>query len=214
MLREQPWQPTSRSRTASARSHKRSSRPTRNAAPSTISGIRPLPSYREVVDLLADLREILYPGYGRRQNLHLGNVAYHVGDLIDGLHNRLTQQIARAFRYDCKANNGEADVEAKAQAIVIRFPGGDSRAAADAHRRRPGGVRRRPGRQEPGRDRLLLSRRGGDHRVPAGPRASSSRRALDSPDDDRVRPRQDRHRHPPRRRASAAASSSTTAPAS
>jgi serine O-acetyltransferase len=84
-------------------------------------GHSPLPSYREVVDILADLREILYPGYGRRQNLHLGNVAYHVGDLIDGLHTRLTQQIARAFRYDCDARNGEDDLDAKAQAIVLRF---------------------------------------------------------------------------------------------
>ena len=84
-------------------------------------GHSPLPSYREIVDILADLREILYPGYGRRQNLHLGNVAYHVGDLIDGLNNRLTQQIARAFRYDCHSQNGEPDVEAKAQSIVIRF---------------------------------------------------------------------------------------------
>ena len=48
-------------------------------------GHSPLPSYREVDDILADLREILYPGYGRRQNLHVANVAYHVGDLIDGL---------------------------------------------------------------------------------------------------------------------------------
>jgi serine O-acetyltransferase len=84
-------------------------------------GHSPLPSYREIVDILADLREILYPGYGRRQNLHLGNVAYHVGDLVDGLNNRLTQQIARAFRYDCNSQNGEADLEAKAQSIVIRF---------------------------------------------------------------------------------------------
>ena len=84
-------------------------------------GHSPLPSYREVVDILADLREILYPGYGRRQNLHLGNVAYHVGDLIDGLNNRLTQQIARAFRYDCHSQNSEPDVAAKAQSIVIRF---------------------------------------------------------------------------------------------
>ncbi len=84
-------------------------------------GHSPLPSYREIVDILADLREILYPGYGRRQNLHLGNVAYHVGDLIDGLNNRLNQQIARAFRYDCHAQNGELDVEAKARSIVIRF---------------------------------------------------------------------------------------------
>jgi serine O-acetyltransferase len=84
-------------------------------------GHSPLPSYREIVDILADLREILYPGYGRRQNLHLGNVAYHVGDLIDGLNNRLTQQIARAFRYDCKTEPPDGDLDARARSIVIRF---------------------------------------------------------------------------------------------
>jgi serine O-acetyltransferase len=84
-------------------------------------GHSPLPSYREVVDILADLREILYPGYGRRQNLHLGNVAYHVGDLIDSLHDRLAQQTARAFRHDCKAPDHETDFTARAQEIVLRF---------------------------------------------------------------------------------------------
>ena len=86
-------------------------------------GHSPLPSYREVVDILADLREILYPGYGRRQNLHLGNVAYHVGDLIDSLHDRLTQQIARAFRHDCRDRDLETDYEARAKGIVPRFLG-------------------------------------------------------------------------------------------
>jgi serine O-acetyltransferase len=84
-------------------------------------GHSPLPSYREVVDILSDLREILYPGYGRRQNLHMGNVAYHVGDLIDSLHDRLTQQIARAFRHDCKARNLSTDFDARAQQVVLRF---------------------------------------------------------------------------------------------
>src|SRR6185312_7845437 len=78
--------------------------------------------YREAVEILADLREILYPGYGRRQNLHMGNVAYHVGDLIDGLHDRLTQQIARALRHDChKARDLETDFEAIAQQHAIRL---------------------------------------------------------------------------------------------
>ncbi|MGP0068213.1 MAG: serine O-acetyltransferase EpsC [Isosphaeraceae bacterium] len=84
-------------------------------------GHSPLPSYREVVDILADLREILYPGYGRRQNLHLGNVAYHVGDLIDSLHDRLTQQIARAFRHDCRERDLETDYESRAGELVVRF---------------------------------------------------------------------------------------------
>src|SRR5919204_1682263 len=82
-------------------------------------GHTPLPSYREVVEILADLREILYPGYGRRQNLHLGNVSYHVGDLIDGLHDRLTQQIARALRHDCRAGEDGRDVEGLAQQLAI-----------------------------------------------------------------------------------------------
>ena len=84
-------------------------------------GHSPLPSYREIVDILADFREILYPGYGRRQNLHMGNVVYHVGDLIDGLHDRLTQQIARALRHDCNARDLETDFEAEAQLAAIRL---------------------------------------------------------------------------------------------
>src|SRR3954447_19507874 len=84
-------------------------------------GHSPLPSYREVVEILADLREIIYPGYGRRQNLHMGNVGYHVGDLIDSLHDRLTQQIARALRHDCKARELETDFEAEAQMLAIRL---------------------------------------------------------------------------------------------
>ncbi|HWE35740.1 MAG TPA: serine O-acetyltransferase [Isosphaeraceae bacterium] len=84
-------------------------------------GHSPLPSYREVVDILADLREIIYPGFGRRQNLHMGNVAYHVGDLIDSLHDRLALQIARALRHDCRAQDLEADFEAEGQGFALRL---------------------------------------------------------------------------------------------
>ncbi len=89
--------------------------------PITHLGHSPLPSYREIVEILTDLREIIFPGYGRRQNLHMGNVAYHVGDLIDSLHDRLTQQVARAFRHDCKASQLENDFDAEAQLIAIRL---------------------------------------------------------------------------------------------
>ena len=140
-------------------------------------GHSPLPSYREVVEILADLREILYPGYGRRQNLHMGNVAYHVGDLIDSLHDRLTQQIARAFRHNCRARDLETDFEARAQEIVIQFLESLPDAAQAAHRGRPGGLRRRPGRQEPRRDRLLLSGPGGDLGLSPGPRPLGARGA-------------------------------------
>ncbi len=82
-------------------------------------GHSPLPSYAEVVEILKDLRELLYPGYGRRQNLHMGSVAYHVGDLVDSLHGRLSTQIARALRHDCRAEEPPVDIEFQAQRMAM-----------------------------------------------------------------------------------------------
>jgi len=86
----------------------------------------PLPSYDAVIDVIGKLKEIIYPGYQRRQNLHLGNVTYHVGDLIDGLHDTLTQQICRALRHEHDMGNdikcGEGtDFEATGQLQAIEF---------------------------------------------------------------------------------------------
>jgi serine O-acetyltransferase len=62
----------------------------------------PLPRYEEIIAAIHDLTEILFPGYRRREGLHLGNVTYHVGDSIDGLHDTLTRQIARALQHDSR----------------------------------------------------------------------------------------------------------------
>lgn len=88
----------------------------------------PLPSVDAVIEIAQDLKEILYPGYRKRQNLHLGNVTYHVGDLIDSLHDRLTQQLARTLRHEYRRRHGtncgqEAanDFEAQGQEKAIQF---------------------------------------------------------------------------------------------
>src|ERR1043166_2921432 len=67
-------------------------------------GHKPLPSRDAITDILADLLDILYPNFTRRQNLHIGNVEYHIGDLVDGLHDKLMQQFGRALRHeqDCQ----------------------------------------------------------------------------------------------------------------
>jgi serine O-acetyltransferase len=91
-----------------------------------------LPSREVIVEIVADLMDVLYPGYVRRQNLHIGNVEYHVGDLIDGLHDKLTQQIARALRHECEdpstyaevfRDMPEADFEGLAQRRAVDFLG-------------------------------------------------------------------------------------------
>lgn len=81
-------------------------------------GHKPLPSREIVAEILCDLLDILYPGYWRKQNLHIGNVEYHVGDLIDGLHDKLTQQIARALRHEQDCTPLEARVDLDCEALA------------------------------------------------------------------------------------------------
>ena len=86
----------------------------------------PLPNYDTIVAAVEDLKEVLYPGYRRRDHLHMGNVIYHVGDLIDGLHDRLMLQIARALCHGAGKNihcNPEQreHFEALGQAKTIAF---------------------------------------------------------------------------------------------
>src|SRR6185437_15118437 len=70
-------------------------------------GHKPLPSREAVVEILEDFLDILYPGIWRRQNLHMGNVEYHVGDLMFGLHDKLTQQISRALQHEYQCQSGD-----------------------------------------------------------------------------------------------------------
>ncbi len=89
----------------------------------------PLPSTEAVIEIAEDLKEVIYPGYRRRQNLHHGNVTYHIGDLIDGLHDKLTEQFARALRHEdsiqrrreCGGEDPNVDYEAAGQLKAIAF---------------------------------------------------------------------------------------------
>jgi serine O-acetyltransferase len=87
----------------------------------------PLPRYDEIIEAIDDLKDILFPGYRRREGLHIGNVTYHVGDLVDKLHDTLTRQIARALQHDDRVvHKGvgceeDTDYEAKGQAMATTF---------------------------------------------------------------------------------------------
>ncbi|MCL4193409.1 MAG: serine acetyltransferase [Thermoguttaceae bacterium] len=88
-------------------------------------GCCPLPNYETIASIIENLKEILFPGYRRRDNLHLGNVTYHVGDLIDRLHDQLTVQIARALCHEAgeswSASERRCDYEAIGQAKTLAF---------------------------------------------------------------------------------------------
>jgi len=84
-------------------------------------GHQALPSRDAVSEILVDLYEVIYPGFGRRQHLHIGNVEYYVGSLVDALHDKLTKQIARALRHDMCDESPHVDFEALAQGRAVEF---------------------------------------------------------------------------------------------
>ena len=57
----------------------------------------PLPRCPVVIDILEDLKEILYPGYRNQDCLRSSNVIYHVGGIVDRLYDRLVVQCERAI---------------------------------------------------------------------------------------------------------------------
>ena len=87
----------------------------------------PLPRSEVITSIIEDLMEIIYPGYQKREGLHVGNIEFYIGDLIDGLHDKLTTQITRALRHEdtLRESDGsiscDEDYEAKGQALAITF---------------------------------------------------------------------------------------------
>jgi serine O-acetyltransferase len=81
----------------------------------------PLPNRDAVADIVADLYEVMFPGYGKRQNLHMGNIGYYVGSLVDALHDKLTNQIARALRHELCEEAPHIDCEKIAQPKAVEL---------------------------------------------------------------------------------------------
>ena len=61
----------------------------------------PLPNKASVIQVLADLMEVIYPGYFGQKYVEASNLEYHVGDLLDSIYTRLTQEIYRSVRDQC-----------------------------------------------------------------------------------------------------------------
>ncbi|HOK04263.1 MAG TPA: hypothetical protein PLN24_03305 [Victivallales bacterium] len=64
-----------------------------------------LPNEEEVINILTELIEIVFPGYTGKKTLSLKNIKYLVGETISRVYIQLNDQISRAMRYNCSKNN-------------------------------------------------------------------------------------------------------------
>jgi len=56
-----------------------------------------MPSFATVAEVIKSLKELIFPGYWSDERLHIGNIHYYVGVLVDRLHHKLRNQISRAL---------------------------------------------------------------------------------------------------------------------
>jgi len=87
-------------------------------------GHTPLPQYSEIIAIVNDFREILFPGYRRREGLNFDNVQYYIGDLLDQIYERLLVQIARALQHEDVVKQSRGDWQeylTQAQQITLEL---------------------------------------------------------------------------------------------
>ena len=175
----------------------------------------PLPNRDAVADIVARPLEVLYPGYGKRQNLHIGNIGYYVGSLIDALHDKLTDADRPALcATSCAKSRRTSTARRSPSRRRSNCSAGCRRSARCSNRTwtpRSAATRPRSSHHEiifcyPGLEAITVYR--------VAHELYAARRAVHPADDDRVRPRARPASTSTPARPSGRASSSTTAPAS
>lgn len=61
-----------------------------------------IPSKESVIEILNDLKEILFPGYFREKKLNSYALGFHIGDMVNRLFEKLAAQITRSIRHECR----------------------------------------------------------------------------------------------------------------
>lgn len=91
----------------------------------------PLPNYGTVINVIEDLKEIIYPGYRHLDRLNSSNVGYYVGYLVDRLHDHICTLFERAICHgdgnscDCnpsKTQYANEQASIKAAAFLDELP--------------------------------------------------------------------------------------------
>jgi len=80
-----------------------------------------LPSRAEIVQLVKDLLELLYPGFIGRQHLTQHNVTYHVGDLLPRIAEATFRQIHKCLCYIAETRSPGCDPEESCNELARQY---------------------------------------------------------------------------------------------
>lgn len=129
-----------------------------------------IPSKESVIEILEELKDVLFPGYFRQQEIHAFSLSYHIGNVVNRLFEKLATQIARSIRHECRRlDNPCTHCLERGQKEALDFLKKIPALRGNSGWRRAGCLRRRSSRQKLGRDHLQLSLHPGRYGLPHGP---------------------------------------------
>ena len=65
----------------------------------------PIPSHTSIINIIYQVRQILFPGYFTKTKLHASNLEYYLGKETTELYEKLSMEIIMAIRHDCRRSN-------------------------------------------------------------------------------------------------------------
>ena len=74
-----------------------------------------------IIDILEEIRCVIFPGFFEIKNLNRDSIEYHVGELLEDIQYRLKKQVPRALYHTDEKDIREADVQRRAEEIVKAF---------------------------------------------------------------------------------------------
>ena len=83
-----------------------------------------LPNRDAIIEIIKQLRELLFPGYFGKQNLSSKTLEYHVGELLASIRDKLFEQVRNAIRHQATRRGTECpSCDETADVIVREFLG-------------------------------------------------------------------------------------------
>ena len=84
---------------------------------------KPLPTRSTIIDIINDLRQLMFPGYFSSENIDTAGASYYTGHMLALIHHKLIKQIALALAYDkdVNINADNPEVLDKAEHISCEF---------------------------------------------------------------------------------------------
>lgn len=82
-----------------------------------------LPVRSTIIDILDDLKRLMFPGYFSTDRVDVTNASYYTGQILSSLHLKLRKQIALALAYDREPGifSSNPDIIAEAENICCNF---------------------------------------------------------------------------------------------